>query len=167
MFITISSSSTLNHYTLKTRHLSNPYDKQNSFPLLRPHCDRYLFFELSLPTFVSLYHCQICSLQPPPTTSLQHTPSTTTLNAWFCQAFPSLGGSRVLLWLHSIPFLSVRLLLQVYLVVLKLSLPLSIDFNRWSTQQLATRSCTPVIEAYNMAVNSPVCEVQDLSAQSR
>ena len=59
-----------------------------------------------------------------------HTPSTTTLNAWFCQAFSFLGGSRVLLWLHSIPFVCVRLLLQVYLVVLKLSLPLSIDFNR-------------------------------------
>ena len=34
-----------------------------------------------------------------------HTPSTTTLNAWFCQAFPFLGGSGVLLWLHSIPCL--------------------------------------------------------------
>ena len=79
-----------------------------------------------------------------------HTPSTTTLNAWFCQAFPSLGGSGVLLWLHTIPFVCVRLLLQVYLVVSKLSLPLSIDIDRYSTQQLATRRFTPVIEAYDM-----------------
>ena len=43
---------------------------------------------------------------------------------------PHLGGSAVLLWLHSIPFVCVHLLLQLYVIVLKLSLPLSIDINR-------------------------------------
>jgi hypothetical protein len=47
----------------------------------------------------------------------------------------------------------------MYLVVFKLSLPLSIDIERPSTQQLAIRRVKPVIEAYNIPVDIPVCKV--------
>jgi hypothetical protein len=70
MFITISSSSILNYCILKTRHSSNPHNQQYSFALLSPHNNRNLFFNLS-----QLYHCQICSPQPPPTISLQAQPA--------------------------------------------------------------------------------------------
>jgi hypothetical protein len=95
----------------------------------------------------------------------EHTPSTTTLNNWFCQAFPCFGGSGVLLSLHPTPFLCVHLILQVCLFNLKLPLPLSIIIDPLSSQQLAIQCCTPGIIAYDMPVDIPVREGLEMAYQ--
>jgi hypothetical protein len=91
-----------------------------------------------------------------------HTPSTTTLNAWFCQAFPFLGGSGVLLWLHSIPclcplaFASVsRHFKALFTTQHRRDQPVVYPATRRTIQRFI-----PVIEAYDMPVDIPVREVQ-------
>ena len=85
----------------------------------------------------------------------------------FAKLFPSLGGSGVLLWLHSIPFVCVCLLLQMYLIVFKALF--TTQHRHRSVVYPATRRSTvftPVIKAYNMLVDIPVYEARNgLSAQ--
>ena len=78
-------------------------------------------------------------------------------------SFPLFGGERGITLASRFPFVCVRLLLQVYLVVLKLSLLLSIDGQLVVSLCGATclfRRLTPVIEVYDIPVDIPVCEVR-------
>ena len=88
-------------------------------------------------------------------------------------SFPLFGGERGFTLASRFPFVCVRLLLQVYLLVLKLSLLLSIAGQSVVSLCGATRLfrlLTPVIKAYDMPVDIPVhevrkCQSHGLSAQ--